>query len=433
MSGFSSYWKVNNSVLLYDEVKNKIIKIIQNNWNKAREENRYSSYWEFTKYEIGKYIRTFCSDLAKKKKIEENIVVCRITNLLSNNVDGLLECEKAELADLQHKLDNLYKHKAEGAFIRSRRKWIEEGEQNSAYFFRLEREQAKNSQIKKLMVDGNITDDPRNIAKFCAKFYSNLYTSKLSPKHMNDFFQPLSNIKQLSISDQHFCDASITLKEIEEAIISLKANKSPGTDGLSSEFYKLFSHVIAPFLFKVYEESIEKTVLPATLCQGLITIIPKSKKDPLFIDNWRPITLLNNDYKILALVLAKRLKHVLNSIIDETQSGFMQKRHISNNIRLVLDMMDYSDYINSDGFIFFSDYYKAFDTLEHAFLFQALEKIGFGDSFCRMIKMLYINGNSSIKLSNGTSPRFFLNRGVRQGCPVSPYLFLIATVPQHAY
>ncbi len=270
----------------WDEVKNKIIKIIQNNWNKAREKNRYSSYWEFTKYEIGKCIRTFCSDLAKKKEIDENIVVCRITNLLSKNVDSLLECEKAELADLQHKLDHLYKHKAEGAF----------------------------------MADGNITDDPRNIAKFCAKFYSNLYTSKLSPKHMNDFFQTLSNKKQLSNSDQHFCDASITLKEIEEDIISLKANKSPGTDGLSSELYKLFRHVIAPFLFKVYEESIEKTVLPATLCQGLITLIPKSKKDPLFIDNWHPITLLNNDYKILALVLAKRLKHILNSIIDETQS-----------------------------------------------------------------------------------------------------------------
>lgn len=90
-------------------------------------------------------------------------------------------------------------------------------------------------------------------------------------------------------------------------------------------------------------------------------------------------------------------------------------------------MLDYSDLIDSDGFIFFLDYYKAFDTLEHKFLFQALKKIGFGDAFCRMIQMLYINGNSSIKLSNGTSPRFFLKRGVRQGCPVSPYLFLIAT------
>ncbi len=123
MSGFSSYWKINNSVLLYDEVKDKIIKIIHNNWNKAGEEDRYSSYWEFTKHETGKYTRKCCSDLSKKKYIYSNIVVCRIPNLLSKDVDSLLECEKAELADLQHKLDNLYKHKAEGAFIRSRRRW----------------------------------------------------------------------------------------------------------------------------------------------------------------------------------------------------------------------------------------------------------------------------------------------------------------------
>lgn len=364
--------------------------------------------------------------MAKKKKTDENIVICKISNLLSKNVDDLLDCEKEELVDLQCKLDDIYKHKAEGAFIRSRRKWIEKGEQNSAYFFRLERQQAKNNQIQRLMIS-NISDDPKNIANFCAKFYSDLYTSKFSQQHMDDFFKSLPNINQLSDLDKHFCDASITLKEMEEAISSLKANKSPGTDGLSSEFYKLFIHSIAPFLLKVYEESIEKTLLPATLCQGLITLIPKLNKDLLLIDNWRPITLLNNDYKIIALVLAKRLKYILNSIIDETQSGFMQKRHISNNIRLVLDMLDYTDLIDSDGFIFFLDYYKAFDTLEHKFLFQALQNIGFGKSFCRMVQMLYTNRNSSIKLSNGTSPRFFLKRGVRQGCPVSPYLFLIAT------
>lgn len=71
------------------------------------------------------------------------IVICKITNLLSKNVDDLLDCEKAELAELQCKLDNIYKHKVEGAFIRSHRKIIEEGEQNSAYFFRLGRQQAK--------------------------------------------------------------------------------------------------------------------------------------------------------------------------------------------------------------------------------------------------------------------------------------------------
>lgn len=147
----------------------------------------------------------------------------------------------------------------------------------------------------------------------------------------------------------------------------------------------------------------------------------------LLIDNWRPICLLNNDYKILALLLAKSIKEVLDAIIDETQSGFLRNRHISNNVRLVLDILDYSDLITEDSFILFLDFYKAFDTVQHQFLFHSLERLGFGDFFCKAIKTLYTNGNSSIKLKYGTSPRFELKRGIRQGCPISLYLFLLIT------
>uniref|UniRef100_A0A8K9UN26 Reverse transcriptase domain-containing protein n=1 Tax=Oncorhynchus mykiss TaxID=8022 RepID=A0A8K9UN26_ONCMY len=105
----------------------------------------------------------------------------------------------------------------------------------------------------------------------------------------------------------------------------------------------------------------------------------------------------------------------------------MRNRHISNNVRLVLDVLDYSDLITEDSFILFFDFYKAFDTVEHQFLFYSLERLGFGDFFCMAIKTLYANGNSSIKLKYGTSPRFELKRGIRQGCPISPYLFLLIT------
>lgn len=82
-----------------------------------------------------------------------------------------------------------------------------------------------------------------------------------------------------------------------------------------------------------------------------MTIFGKPKKEVLLIDNWHPICLLNNDYKILALLLAKIIKEVLDEIIDETHSGFMRNRHISNNVRLVLDIHDYSDLITEDSFI----------------------------------------------------------------------------------
>ncbi len=189
----------------------------------------------------------------------------------------------------------------------------------------------------------------------------------------------------------------------------------------------MFDKNVSPFLLKVFEESFELEALPSTMTQGVITLIPKPNKDKECLENWRPITLLNNDYNILASVLARRMKDVLNIIIDESQSGFMEKRHITNNIRLILDLLDYKYLVTNDNFLLFLDFYKAFDSLEHKFIFQALAKFGFGDYFCKAIRTLYRNNNSAIKLKCGTSPRFNLSRGVRQGCPISPYLFLLAS------
>ncbi len=131
------------------------------------------------------------------------------------------------------------------------------------------------------------------------------------------------------------CDKPISLQEVQNAINLLKSNKSPGSDRLTSEFHRSFVTESTPFLYEVFVECIDKECLHTTMTQGITALIPKPNKDKLLLDNWRPICLLNNDYKIIALLLATRLKLVLNSITEETQSGFMTKRYIANNIRLV--------------------------------------------------------------------------------------------------
>uniref|UniRef100_A0A3B3IFC5 Reverse transcriptase domain-containing protein n=1 Tax=Oryzias latipes TaxID=8090 RepID=A0A3B3IFC5_ORYLA len=257
------------------------------------------------------------------------------------------------------------------------------------HFFRLERLNAKNNSIQKFNIDGNVTDNPTKIANYCSDLHTKLYESKYCEETTNLFLESLTDTKVIESDLKEFCDKPLLLHEVISAIEHLKLNKSPGTDGLTSEFYKTFSEELAPFLLHLFLESLNNNLLPPTLTQGLITLIPKPKKDLLLIDNWRPICLLNNDYKILALIFAERIKKVLDHIIDETQSGFMTNRHISNNIRLVLDLIDYSDYCPDKSFIFFLDFYKAFDTIEHNFILHAIEKFGFGPFFRGAVKTMY--------------------------------------------
>jgi len=201
--------------------------------------------------------------------------------------------------------------------------------------------------------------------------------------------------------------------------------KSPGQDGLTTNFYKFFWEDLKDLLFKALKECFDFISLLPTMKQGLIILIPKAGKDKRVIDNLRPITLLNVDYKILTSAIANRLKFRLSQVISETQSGFIKGRLIHNNIRLVLDLIDYAHLIKDDGFILFLDFYKAFDTVEHAFILHALTSFGFGYKFVKLIEMLYKDINSSVSLPGGTSKRFNINRGIRQGDPTSPYLFIL--------
>ncbi len=161
--------------------------------------------------------------------------------------------------------------------------------------------------------------------------------------------------------------------------------------------------------------------------RGLITLIPKADKDPLSIENWRPITLLCSDYKLLALVYANRLNSGLSKVISECQSAFIKGRNIHFHSRLILDMLDYSHLIDKESLILFLDFYKAFDSLEHCFIVETLKCMGFGDKFCNIIKMFYSDITSSVSLGSEITPSFKMSRGIRQGCPISPKLFILTT------
>ncbi len=118
-------------------------------------------------------------------------------------------------------------------------------------------------------------------------------------------------------------------------------------------FINIFRRNYHIVLLAVFKDAIQQGYLPNSLKQGLITLLPKPNRDVFFLDNWRPITLINNDANIFACIFAERLKKCLDYIIDECQSGFMKGRHISNNIRLILNLIDYNKFITDTSCILF--------------------------------------------------------------------------------
>lgn len=155
-----------------------------------------------------------------------------------------------------------------------------------------------------------ICEDTNVIAKYIANLHANLY-QPCNYYRSSDILNSIKDAKKASGDFSAECSRKITLEEILSIIKDLKNNKLSGNDGLTSEFYKTFANEVAQFLLAVHNEAFCKEELPPSLQQGLLTRIPKTNKDPLLVDNWRPITLLN-DSKIIASVSTKRLKSGLN-------------------------------------------------------------------------------------------------------------------------
>ena len=175
------------------------------------------------------------------------------------------------------------------------------------------------------------------------------------------------------------------------------------------------------------EESYNKGELTPSQRQAIIKLLEKKGKDRSLLKNWRPLSLLNVDYKIASKALANRLKKVLPYLISINQYAYVENRNIADALRTISDVLDYTKLVNLPGILLCIDFEKAFDSISWSFLFKVLESFNFGESFKTWIKLFYTNISSCI-MNNGHSTGYFeIKRGVRQGDPLSAYLFILVT------
>ena len=424
----NSYWIFNNSLLSNPEfissMKEKIEEVIREELGNIEDPR---TKWEILKYRIWQFSSHYSKKVAKARKekhlhLESEVQKFEKSVSSCSSEDKLKEHEQAK-----SELEEIYNYITEGIILRSHAVWYEKGEKSSRYFLTLEKKQKSKSSIRKLNVDGVEVEEQKQVLQCIHTFYRNLFkrTSNLTVRQCKAFIND-SNLPVLTSELSNLCEGLLHSSECYQSLISMPSNKTPGNDGITKEFYVAFYQFIdkyfidsANYSFPVGEE------LSPSQKQAVMTLLEKKDKDKRLIKNWRPICLLNVNAKIISKVLATGLEKVISFLVTSDQTAYIPGRFIGESVSLISDILDHTDAAQLEGYIFAADIEKAFDSVDHNFIIGALEAYGFGPNFVQWVKTLLYDQKSCV-MNNGHSTGYFnLERGTRQGDPISAFMFAL--------
>lgn len=329
---------------------------------------------------------------------------------------------------MEENLKEIEEKEFEGARLRSKAKYTVEGEKCTKFFLEVEKKRGKAGTIKEIKKEnGETVEGNENILEEI-KFYEQLFCAQGVQQKEKMFL--MNQIKaKISEEDKRECEQEIREDEIERAIEQLNKKKSPGIDGIGSEFYICFKGVLTKILKEVFKEIYGKEEVNERMRIGLMKLVYKRKGDKADLKNYRPITMLNTDFKILAKILANRLKEVIPSIIKTNQAYSIKGKDIADITMSIRDTIRYMKEKNEDGYIISLDFEKAFDRVEHVYLFEVLKCFNFGENFINWIKVLYKGALTKIKCNGFITECFRITRSIRQGCPLSSLLYSLVSEP----
>jgi len=418
-----NYWKFNSS-LLNDPDYNAKMAVNFASWATAYANEPPQLKWELVKYEV----RKFTMDFSKKKAKNTREEVSKIEKIIKDyETNPIVNGTSETYSDAKNRYEEINNEKAVGSILRSRCSWYEDGEKSSKYFLNLEKNNAIQSSVRAIFDENDAElSQKQPILDRVRRFYSSLFDKKINnTRDVNMAFLSTLGLPTLSEDQKAFCETDFTSDDLYETVKSMQGGRSPGNDGLGKEFYIHFWSNVGGLLFNSFMEGKSRGVLSPSQRQAIIKLLAKKDRDKRYIENWRPISLLNVDTKILSKTIASKLKTVLPTLVKSDQTAYVPGRFIGESCRLISDVIEIADKLKLDGWLVTMDIQKAFDSVDHDFLFCTLENAGFGQSFLNWIKVLVKNQESCVH-NAGTATSFFnLLRGCRQGDPISAYLFIL--------
>ena len=346
------------------------------------------SWWDFFKTSIRSEIISFAKNKHRCLSHERVLIINTIIALKRRLVSGDLSVAP-EISRFESELNALTLRDLEGSKIRSRVQWFEEGEKPSRFFFKLERERLYRNSISSVF-DANGTEvfARDEIARAHVSFYSDLFSQEsIDPVCKQLCFDSISSFLPPSLRDS--CEGPLTLDELTAALKSLSLGKSPGSDGLSVEFYLRFWDTLGPLLLSVANQCFVDAELSDSMKVSVTRLIYKKRGDIKHLKNWRPISLLNVDYKIISKAITTRLSSFMHHIVSPDQSCSVPGRSIFSNVTLLCDILNHIEQTNESAILISLDKEKAFDHVDRVFLLELLNVYGFSSDFCRWIHTFY--------------------------------------------
>nr|XP_033805871.1 histone-lysine N-methyltransferase SETDB2 [Geotrypetes seraphini] len=397
--------------------------------NKQHEENPVL-YWEVAKAVLRGVIISYVSRVRKTRdrellRLSDLMMRARRTFALRPTSEN-----RQSLLSLQAAVNALLHQRATKSLAYYKYRLYVHGNKGGKLLARLisQRESRKKILHLHTVESGRVTSDA-DICEVLRRFYATLYAPPPDLGLSGDLYLEGLDLPCLSEEQTGQLNAPIEVEEVELAIAQSPTLKAPGVDGYRAEFYKLLQSEIGSPLAHMFNVMINAEAMPEHLNVAQIIVLPKPGRDPTLPESYRPISLLNFDVKLLARILANRLARVLPLLLHESQVGFVKGRSVAKNLRRILISLEYASRVAAPSLLISFDAEKAFDRVRWDFLFATLDKYGFGGRFVSALRALYASPQASVWVNGCRSSLFEIHTGTRQGCPLSPLLFVLTLDP----
>ncbi|GJV34651.1 RNA-directed DNA polymerase, eukaryota, partial [Tanacetum coccineum] len=225
-------------------------------------------------------------------------------------------------------------------------------------------------------------------------------------------------------------ESDVTNVEIKKAVWDCGTDKAPGPDGFTFGFFRHFWYLVDKEIYDAVRYFFENYHFPNGCNSSFIALIPKIP-DANLVKDFRPISLIGSLYKIIAKILTNRLVGVLGSIVNEVQSAFIENRQILDGPFILNEVLSWCKKRNKQSLIFKVDFEKAYDSVRWDFLDDALSKFGFGVKWRKWIYCCLHSSRGSIIINGSPTEEFQFGRGLKQGDPLSPFLFILIMETLH--